>query len=55
VGHALQLATVGVGVETAEVLASLRRLGVDFAQGFGIARPEPLDVALGRLTGEAPA
>lgn len=49
VGHALRLETIGVEVEGPEALASLRGLGVDFAQGFGIARPEPLEAALARL------
>lgn len=48
-GHALRLGTVGVGVETAEALAFLRRLGVDFAQGFRVGRPEPFEAALARL------
>ena len=35
------LRTVGEGVEDAETLELLRRLGVDFAQGYHLARPEP--------------
>jgi diguanylate cyclase (GGDEF)-like protein/PAS domain S-box-containing protein len=35
------LRTVGEGVEDARTLELLRELGVDFAQGFHIARPEP--------------
>ena len=35
------LETVGEGVEDAETLQVLRELGVDFAQGFYLARPEP--------------
>ena len=37
------LKTVAEGVEDAETLALLRTLGVDFAQGYHIARPGPLD------------
>jgi diguanylate cyclase (GGDEF)-like protein/PAS domain S-box-containing protein len=33
--------TVGEGVEDAQTLELLRELGVDFAQGFHLARPEP--------------
>ena len=54
VGHALHLGTIGVEVETTEVLACLRRLGVDYAQGYALGRPEPLDAAIERLVA-APA
>jgi Amt family ammonium transporter len=49
IGHALGIGTIGVEVESPEVLACLRRLGVDFAQGYDIGRPEPLEAALDRL------
>jgi diguanylate cyclase (GGDEF)-like protein/PAS domain S-box-containing protein len=39
--HDFGLQTVAEGVENAETLALLERFGVDFAQGFHIARPEP--------------
>lgn len=42
VGKALGIATVAESVETAAVLAQLERLGVDFAQGYYLARPRPL-------------
>jgi PAS domain S-box-containing protein len=42
-GAAFDLQTVGEGVEDAETLELLRDLGVDFAQGYHIARPGPLD------------
>jgi EAL domain-containing protein (putative c-di-GMP-specific phosphodiesterase class I) len=29
-------------VENKETLAKLREIGVDYVQGFGIARPEPI-------------
>ena len=34
--------TVAEFVERSETLSKLRELGVDYAQGYGIARPEPL-------------
>jgi EAL domain-containing protein (putative c-di-GMP-specific phosphodiesterase class I)/PAS domain-containing protein len=37
------LRTIAEFVEADEILAKLRELGVDYVQGFGIARPEPLD------------
>jgi PAS domain S-box-containing protein len=43
--------TVAEGVEDDETLEMLRELGVDFAQGYGIARPAPLDQTV--LAGKA--
>jgi EAL domain-containing protein (putative c-di-GMP-specific phosphodiesterase class I) len=42
VGRALGIATIAECVETAVVLDELRRIGVDFAQGYFIARPAPI-------------
>jgi len=39
------LATVGEGVEDAECLEILARLGVDFAQGYHLGRPSPIGVS----------
>jgi EAL domain-containing protein (putative c-di-GMP-specific phosphodiesterase class I) len=50
VGHVMRLKTVAEGVENLETLETLRKLGVDYAQGFAISEP----VALGDLT-TAPA
>ncbi len=41
IGHVMGKQTIAEFVETDLILASLRRIGVDYAQGFGIARPEP--------------
>jgi EAL domain-containing protein (putative c-di-GMP-specific phosphodiesterase class I) len=41
--RAFSLQTVGEGVEDAKTLTLLRELGVDYAQGYHIARPGPLD------------
>ena len=44
--HALGLRIVAEGVESAEALTTLRRLGVDLVQGYHVARPMPApDVA----------
>ncbi len=37
--------TVAEGVENEEILALLRSFGVDYAQGFHLGRPEPVDAA----------
>jgi diguanylate cyclase (GGDEF)-like protein/PAS domain S-box-containing protein len=42
VGRALGIATVAECVESEAVLAELRRIGVDFAQGFHLAPPLPI-------------
>ncbi len=42
-GHNLGLSVVGEGVETAGVLAGLRRTGCDVAQGYLLAHPMPVE------------
>ncbi|MFP5505675.1 MAG: EAL domain-containing protein [Gammaproteobacteria bacterium] len=42
IGHVAGMQTIAEYVENAAIRDKLRRLGVDYAQGFGIARPEPL-------------
>ncbi|HET8800466.1 MAG TPA: EAL domain-containing protein [Marinobacter sp.] len=42
-GHAAGLKTVAEFVESDEVRARLKDLGIDYAQGFGISRPRPLE------------
>lgn len=44
--RAFSLQTVAEGVEDAPTLDLLRELGVDFAQGYHIARPAPLEQSL---------
>lgn len=41
IGHALGMLTVAEFVENEVILEALRRIGVDFAQGYGIHKPEP--------------
>ena len=43
VGHLLGIRTVAPFVEDDAILEPLRKIGVDFAQGFGIERPEVLE------------
>ncbi|HZO23481.1 MAG TPA: PAS domain S-box protein, partial [Steroidobacteraceae bacterium] len=42
VGRALGIATVAEWVESEAVLDELKRIGVDFAQGYHLARPAPI-------------
>jgi EAL domain-containing protein (putative c-di-GMP-specific phosphodiesterase class I) len=40
--HALNKLTIAECVENDAILAELMDLGIDYVQGFGIARPKPL-------------
>lgn len=42
VGHVMGLSTIAEFVENAQVLEALRGIGVDFAQGYEVHKPEPL-------------
>ena len=42
IGHSMGLLTVAEMVDSAEVLKALRSIGVDYAQGYLIAKPAPL-------------
>jgi EAL domain-containing protein (putative c-di-GMP-specific phosphodiesterase class I) len=41
IGHVMGKRTIAEFVENENVLEALRRIGVDYAQGYGIARPVP--------------
>ncbi len=42
IGSVLKLKTIAEFVENDEIIQALKQVGVDFAQGYGIARPRPL-------------
>jgi len=42
IGHIMDIKTIAEFVENDDILEKLQELGVDFAQGFGISRPQPL-------------
>ncbi|MCW8928093.1 MAG: EAL domain-containing protein, partial [Gammaproteobacteria bacterium] len=42
IGHVMGLQTIAEFVENDAILERLRVIGVDFAQGYGVARPSPL-------------
>ncbi len=43
IGHVMGKKTIAEFVENDKILARVREIGVDFAQGYGIARPGPLE------------
>ncbi len=43
IGHQMGLQTVAEYVESEEILSLLREIGVDYAQGSAVRRPEPID------------
>ncbi|MDZ7655346.1 MAG: EAL domain-containing protein [Sulfurimicrobium sp.] len=43
IGHVLGIKTIAEFVENEAILAKLQSIGVDYAQGYGIAKPRPLD------------
>lgn len=42
ISRVMKIQTIAEFVENDEILAVLKEIGVDYAQGYGIARPEPL-------------
>lgn len=43
IAHAMNIETVAEFVEDEAILAKLREIGVDYAQGYGISRPVPMN------------
>lgn len=43
IGHVMGMLTIAEFVEDDAILAKLAEIGVDFAQGYGIAKPEPIE------------
>ena len=43
IGHVMGKRTIAEFVETDECLEAVRGIGVDYSQGYGIARPTPVD------------
>ncbi len=41
IGESMGIQTIGEWVEDSEIEAALREIGVDYAQGYGVGRPEP--------------
>jgi EAL domain-containing protein (putative c-di-GMP-specific phosphodiesterase class I) len=49
VGHTMNLKTIGEFVEDDTIQDRLRTLGVDYGQGYGIAKPRPFTEVLAEL------
>ena len=45
-GHTMNIKTIAEFVEDEETLAAVREVGVDYAQGYFIARPAPIEIGL---------
>ena len=52
IGKVMGLRTVAEFVEDDATLAVLRDLGVDYAQGYGLGKPQPLEKALAAMAAE---
>ncbi len=46
IGHVMDIRTIAESVEQQNVLTKLKEMGVDYAQGFAIAKPGPLQAQL---------
>jgi len=42
IGHVMGIKTIAEGVESPDLLGSLRAIGVDYAQGYAFGRPQPI-------------
>ena len=50
IGHTMGLKTIAEFVENDTILARLKEMGVDYAQGFGVGKPMPLEEQLRQLS-----
>ena len=46
IGHAMGMQTIAEFVENEEILKVLSEIGVNYAQGYGVAKPVPLEEIL---------
>ena len=49
IGQVMGMKTIGEFVENDEILAKLKEIGVDYAQGYGIGKPVPFDSVIKSL------
>jgi len=53
IGHVMGIKTIAEYVENDAIFEKIKAIGVDYAQGFGIAKPAPLDYAKSQVTNPA--
>jgi EAL domain-containing protein (putative c-di-GMP-specific phosphodiesterase class I) len=46
IGHTMNIKTIAEFVEDEKTLEAVRSVGVDYAQGYHIAKPAPIEIAL---------
>ena len=44
IGHRMGLSTIAEGVESETIARKVQEIGVDYGQGYGLAKPQPLNV-----------
>lgn len=49
IGHVVGMRTIAEFVETTEIEERLFQIGIDYAQGYGIGRPEPFNTLLDKV------
>ena len=46
IGHLMKLKTIAEFVESDAIKQKVEAIGIDFAQGYGIGKPQPIDKML---------
>jgi EAL domain-containing protein (putative c-di-GMP-specific phosphodiesterase class I) len=49
IGHVMGISTIAEFVENKETLRLLKQIGVDYVQGYHIAKPAPIDTLLDEI------
>jgi len=44
IGHRMGLTTIAEGVESETIARKVHEIGVDYGQGYGLAKPQPLNL-----------